>query len=326
MVIALTFFKRIFTLSLPMNQTHNPIIAGVHETCCASTNTMFARLAGGCCVVARRSAKTRKFTDDRRSVRWNDRSSVEHGVRENEALPRSRRRRRLLREADETTLAPGSYALEARLDLLRVELDVPHELVPLLRRERQGESTPASAPSVLDRRSFYPVGRSLASGYNSWSGTIERKCLSTISSASRTGPLGEELAVIFRAFTVVAATRILGWKMADGIPTPAAGCGGIGVDGRCQLVVATVTHVAKAVEMSVLRLDKPEPRVPKRVGPVQGLEQRRVNLTRAVRSDSRLLTKTLDSVHVTANKPGTRCSAEHTHLSRRRSCWTHPGP
>jgi hypothetical protein len=83
--------------------------------------------------------------------------------------------------------------------------------------------------------------------------------------------------------------------------------------------VATVAHVAKAVEMSVLRLDEPEPRVPKRVGPVQGLEQRRVDLTRAVCSDSRLLTKTLDSVHVTAHKPGTRCSAEHTHLSRRRS-------
>jgi hypothetical protein len=74
--------------------------------------------------------------------------------------------------------------------------------------------------------------------------------------------------------------------------------------------------------MSVLRLDEPEPRVPKRVRPVQGLEQRRVDLTRAVCSDSRLLTKTLDSVHVTANKPGTRCSAERTHLSRRRSFWT----
>jgi hypothetical protein len=85
-------------------------------------------------------------------------------------------------------------------------------------------------------------------------------------------------------------------------------------------------HVAQAVEMSVLRLDEPEPRVPKRVGPGQGLEQRRVDLPRAVCSDSRLLTKTLDSVHVTANKPGTRCSAEHTHLSRRRSFWTRPGP
>jgi hypothetical protein len=139
-------------------------------------------------------------------------------------------------------------------------------------------------------------------------------------------PLCEELGVILRALTVVAATRILGWKMTDGTPTPAAGCCGIGVDGRCQLVVATVAHVAKAVEMSVLRLDEPEPRVPKRVGPVQGLEQRRVDLTSAVCSDSRLLTKTLDSVHVTANKPGTRCSAEPTHLSRRRSFWTRPGP
>jgi hypothetical protein len=133
-------------------------------------------------------------------------------------------------------------------------------------------------------------------------------------------PQCEEPGVVLRALTVVAATRILGWKMTNGIPTPAAGCGGIGVDGRCQLVVATVVHVAKAVEMSVLRLDQPEPRVPKRMSPVQGLEQRRVDLTRAVHSDRRLLTKTLDSAHVTANKPGTRCSAEHTHyLSRRRT-------
>src|SRR5712691_5129961 len=138
--------------------------------------------------------------------------------------------------------------------------------------------------------------------------------------------LCEELGVILRALTVVAATRILGWKMTDRAPTPAAGCCGIGVDSGCHLVVATVAHVAKAVEMSVLRLDEPEPRVPKRVGPVQGLEQRRVDLPRVVCSDSRLLTKTLDSVHVTANKPGTRCSAEHTHLSRRRSFWTRPGP
>ncbi len=58
---------------------------------------------------------------------------------------------------------------------------------------------------------------------------------------------------------------------------------------------------------------------PKRVGPAQSLEQRRVDLTSAVCSESRLLTKTLDSLHVTVNKPGTGCSSEHTHLSRRRS-------
>src|SRR5712691_11296118 len=110
--------------------------------------------------------------------------------------------------------------------------------------------------------------------------------------------------------------------MTDRIPTPAAGCCGIGVDRGCQLVVAPVAHVAKGVEMAVLRLDEPERRVPKRVGPVQGLEQRRVDLARAVCSDGRLLPKTLDSVHVTANKPGTRCSAEHTHLPRRQSFWT----
>src|SRR6266511_540889 len=105
-------------------------------------------------------------------------------------------------------------------------------------------------------------------------------------------PLLEELAVILRAFTVVAATGILGWKTGDGVPTPAARCSGVGVDGRCQLVVATVAHVAKAVEVSVLRLDEPEPRVPERVSPVQGLEQRRVDLASAVCSDRRPLAKT----------------------------------
>jgi hypothetical protein len=70
-----------------------------------------------------------------------------------------------------------------------------------------------------------------------------------------------ELAVILRALTVVATTGILGWKMSDGVPTPATRCGGVGVDGRCQLVMAAVAHVAKAVEVSVLRLDEPEPRV-----------------------------------------------------------------
>jgi hypothetical protein len=40
MVIALAFFKRIFTRSLPMNQAHGPIIE-VYGTCCASTNTTF---------------------------------------------------------------------------------------------------------------------------------------------------------------------------------------------------------------------------------------------------------------------------------------------
>ncbi len=38
MVIALTFFKRIVTPSLPMNQAHSLIIAEVYGTCCASTN------------------------------------------------------------------------------------------------------------------------------------------------------------------------------------------------------------------------------------------------------------------------------------------------
>jgi len=38
MLIALAFFKRIFTQSLPMNQAHGPHYRG-YGTCCASTNT-----------------------------------------------------------------------------------------------------------------------------------------------------------------------------------------------------------------------------------------------------------------------------------------------
>jgi len=41
MVIALAFFKRIFTRSLPMNQAHGLIIGDVYGTCCVSTNTTF---------------------------------------------------------------------------------------------------------------------------------------------------------------------------------------------------------------------------------------------------------------------------------------------
>ena len=43
MVIALALFKRTFTRSLPMNQTHGLIIAEVYGTCCVSTNTTFAQ-------------------------------------------------------------------------------------------------------------------------------------------------------------------------------------------------------------------------------------------------------------------------------------------
>jgi len=41
MAIALAFFKRIFTRSLPMNQAHGLIIGDVYGTCCVSTNTTF---------------------------------------------------------------------------------------------------------------------------------------------------------------------------------------------------------------------------------------------------------------------------------------------
>ncbi len=95
-------------------------------------------------------------------------------------------------------------------------------------------------------------------------------------------PLFQEFAVVLRALPVVAATDILGRKMSAAIPTPAARCCRIGVDRSCQLVVAPVADVAKAVEMAVLRLDESEPRVPERVSPVQGLKEGWVDLASAV--------------------------------------------
>ena len=72
-------------------------------------------------------------------------------------------------------------------------------------------------------------------------------------------PVFEELAVVLRALPVVAATGILGSKMTDAIPTPAAWCCRIRVDRRCQPVMAAVADVAKAVEMAVPRLDESKP-------------------------------------------------------------------
>jgi hypothetical protein len=95
-------------------------------------------------------------------------------------------------------------------------------------------------------------------------------------------PLFQELAVVLRALPVVAATDILGRKMSAAIPTPAAWCRRIRVDRSCQLVMAAVADVAKAVEMAVLRLDESEPRVPERVSPVEGLKEWRVDLTSAI--------------------------------------------
>jgi len=56
MVIALVFFKRIFTRSLAMNQAHGLIIAEVYGTRCVGTNTPFAQSKARrrVCVVARR--------------------------------------------------------------------------------------------------------------------------------------------------------------------------------------------------------------------------------------------------------------------------------
>ena len=95
-------------------------------------------------------------------------------------------------------------------------------------------------------------------------------------------PLFEKLAVVLRALPVVAATDILGRKMSAARPTPAAWCCRIRVNRSCQLVMTAVADIAKAVEMAVLRLDESKPRVPERVSPVQGLEERRVDLTGAV--------------------------------------------
>jgi hypothetical protein len=95
-------------------------------------------------------------------------------------------------------------------------------------------------------------------------------------------PLFEELTVVLRAFPVVAATDILGRKMSGAIPTPAAWCRRIRVDRSRQLVMAAVADVAKAVEMTILRLDESKPGVPERVSPVEGLKERRIDRTSAI--------------------------------------------
>jgi hypothetical protein len=55
--------------------------------------------------------------------------------------------------------------------------------------------------------------------------------------------LCQELGVVLRALTVVAATRILGWQMTDGIPTPAAGCQ--------LLAMGAIPPVATAPEVAI---------------------------------------------------------------------------
>ena len=59
MVIALAFFKRIFTRSLPMNQAHGLIIAEVCGTCRVSTKTTFALPRARRRVMHRRAAVSR---------------------------------------------------------------------------------------------------------------------------------------------------------------------------------------------------------------------------------------------------------------------------
>jgi hypothetical protein len=79
------------------------------------------------------------------------------------------------------------------MGLLRAELNVLHELVLRLRPEQAG-AVDACVGAFLDaeirsdrQNPSTPVWQSFASGYNSCSGTIERKCRSTISSVSSTG-------------------------------------------------------------------------------------------------------------------------------------------
>jgi hypothetical protein len=108
MVIALAFFKRIFTRSLPMNEAHGSIIEVMEPVAPARTR----------------------------------RSGVSAG----------RKIRRTARTEQVSAIA------------------------------KQG------AEIRSDRQTLLPLWRrALASGYNSCPGTIERKCLSTISSVSRTG-------------------------------------------------------------------------------------------------------------------------------------------
>ncbi len=66
MVIALAFFKRVFTWSLPMNQAHGLIIAEVYGACCVSTQHDVSRSQGspeGDASSRGGLAKIRKITD-----------------------------------------------------------------------------------------------------------------------------------------------------------------------------------------------------------------------------------------------------------------------
>jgi hypothetical protein len=108
MVIALAFFKRLFTRSLPMNQAHGLIIAEVTEPV-ASARTRRSRSQG--------SGKRTKPPPARRFLV----PPAGSGCAPNTF-----------------GVAPGSYELEARMGLQRAELNVLHELVLRLRRERAG--------------------------------------------------------------------------------------------------------------------------------------------------------------------------------------------
>jgi hypothetical protein len=96
-----------------------------------------------------------------------------------------------------TRSLPMNEAHGSIIEVMELLRQHEHDVLGRRRTERSGERHAQNRVSAIakqgaeirsDRQTLLPLWRrSLASGYNSCSGTIERKCLSTISSVSRTG-------------------------------------------------------------------------------------------------------------------------------------------
>jgi hypothetical protein len=185
-----------------------------------------ARPAGGCCIVARRSREDEEI-HGRPQL-----GSVERSIGRR---ARSARERSSSEKPSKTKASQGSGRNHHRLDGSNPDCGSwprprhsPSLLAPT--RWRPGWASLAWSPTCLmslplfyvvnaggvdacvgalrfrPAEAFYPVGRSLASGYNSWSATIERKCLSTISSASRTARVRKLSSLVDRCAWLVART------------------------------------------------------------------------------------------------------------------------
>jgi hypothetical protein len=122
-------------------------------------------------------------------------------------------------------LHPRSWQLRAggQDGLLRMELNVLHQLVLLLRRQRPAVDACVGALRFRSAEASTLWGRPPCLRLQLVVGDERAEVSLDDLERLENRPLCEEFGVILRALTVVAATRILGWQMTDGIPTPAAG-------------------------------------------------------------------------------------------------------